>query len=38
VDRDGNIHIKNLQFPATKGLGSCWRVRGWIKNRLPAPI
>ena len=35
VDRDGNIHIKDVEFPATKGLWELLTLRRWMQTRLP---
>ena len=35
VDCDGNIHIKDVEFPATKGLWELLTLRRWMQTRLP---
>ena len=38
VDRDGNIHIKEVEFPATKGLWELLTRKKLKKNWLPPTI
>jgi len=38
VDRDGNIHIKEVEFPATKGLWELLTRKNVNKNSLPPTI